>query len=79
MTNSTGAPATGGHGYLDAASAEPLHPAARQALLAALDTGFADPLRLHGRGRDARLLLDNARAVVASCLGVRDDEVSFTS
>ena len=79
MTNSTGAPATGGHGYLDAASAEPLHPAAREALLAALDTGFADPLRLHGRGRDARLLLDNARAVVASCLGVRDDEVSFTS
>ncbi len=65
--------------YLDAASSEPLHPAAREALLAALDAGFADPLRLHRRGRDARMLLDNARAVVAACLGVRDDEVTFTS
>ncbi|HET6697528.1 MAG TPA: aminotransferase class V-fold PLP-dependent enzyme [Nocardioidaceae bacterium] len=66
-------------GYLDSASAEPLHPAAREAFLAALDAGFADPLRLHGPGRDARLLLDNARAVVAACLGVRADEVTFTS
>ncbi len=87
MTNSAGDPLGGAAGapaaavpvYLDGASAEPLHPAARSTLLAALDTGFADPLRLHGRGRDARLLLDNARSVVASCLGVRPDEVSFTS
>ena len=66
-------------GYLDAGSAEPLHPAARETLLAALDAGFADPLRLHGPGRNARMLLDNARAVVASVLGVRPDEVSFTA
>jgi cysteine desulfurase len=63
---------------LDAASSEPLHPAAREALLAALDQGYADPRRLHRAGRSARLLLDNARAVVAECLGVRADEVSFT-
>ncbi len=65
--------------YLDASSAEPLHPAARASLQAALDRGYADPRRLHGPGRDARLLLDNARAVVAECLGVRADEVTFTS
>lgn len=65
--------------YLDAASAEPLHPAAREVLLAALERGYADPRRLHGPGRDARLLLDNARSVVAEALGVRRDEVSFTS
>ncbi|MBD8869123.1 cysteine desulfurase family protein [Nocardioides donggukensis] len=64
--------------YLDAASAEPLHPAARSALLAALDTGYADPRRLHGPARSARLLLDNAREVVATALGVRPDEVTFT-
>ena len=66
-------------GYLDAASSEPLHPAARETLLAALDRGYADPRRLHGPGRDARLLLDNARAVVAECLAVRPDEVTFTA
>jgi len=65
--------------YLDSASSEPLHPAARETLLAALDRGYADPRRLHGPGRDARLLLDNARAVVAECLAVRPDEVVFTS
>jgi cysteine desulfurase len=63
---------------LDAASSEPLHPAAREVLLAALDRGYADPRRLHGAARDARLLLENARAVAAEALGVRPDEVSFT-
>ena len=62
----------------DAASSERLHPAAREAFLAALDQGYADPRRLHGAARSARLLLDNAREVVAACLDVRPDEVSFT-
>jgi len=74
VTNSPGQPP----GYLDSASSEPLHPAARDVLLAALDKGFADPLALHGSGRNARLLLDNARSVMAQCLGVREDEVTFT-
>jgi cysteine desulfurase len=65
--------------YLDTASSEPLHPAAREALLAALDRGYADPRRLHGSARDARLILDNAREAVAEALGVRRDEVSFTA
>ena len=75
-------PAAGDRGAyhdLDAASAEPLHPAAREVLLSALDRGYADPRRLHRSGRSARLLLDNAREVVAEALGVRPDEVSFTS
>lgn len=79
MTNAAGPAAVPQPAYLDTASAEPLHPAAREVLLAALDRGYADPRRLHGAARDARLLLDNARAVVADCLGVRPDEVSFTS
>ena len=66
-------------GYLDAASSEPLHPAARETLLAALDRGWADPRRLHGEARNARLLLDNAREAVAAALGVRRDEVTFAS
>lgn len=64
--------------YLDSASSEPLHPAARAVLDQALDRGYADPRRLHGPARDARLLLDNAREVTAEALGVRPDEVTFT-
>lgn len=66
-------------GYLDSASSEPLHPAAREAMLAALERGFADPRRLHSPARDARLILDNAREAVAEALAVRRDEVSFTA
>ena len=66
-------------GYLDAASTEPLHPAAREVLLAALDDGWADPARLYGSARRARVLLDNAREVVAALVGARTDEVSFTT
>ncbi|NEA36694.1 aminotransferase class V-fold PLP-dependent enzyme [Streptomyces sp. SID13031] len=65
--------------YLDAATAEPLHPAAREVLLSALDSGWADPARLHHEGRTARLLLDNARAVLAEGLGVRVDELFFST
>jgi cysteine desulfurase len=64
--------------YLDTASSEPLHPAARAVLDQALERGYADPRRLHGRARDARILLDNAREVTAEALGVRPDEVTFT-
>lgn len=63
--------------YLDTASTTPLHPAARAVLLAAHDEGWADPARLYGAGRRARLLLDDARARVAAALGVRPDEVTF--
>ncbi|MEH1057809.1 aminotransferase class V-fold PLP-dependent enzyme [Micromonospora sp. CPCC 206171] len=64
--------------YLDAATAAPLHPVARQALLAALDDGWADPARLYTQARRARQLLDAAREATAATLGVRADELSFT-
>ena len=78
MTNASAEPGPDARSELDSASSESLHPAAREALLAALDQGYADPRRLHRAGRTARLLLDNARAEVAECLDVRPDEVSFT-
>ena len=64
--------------YLDAAAAEPLHPVARQALLAALDDGWADPGKLYTQARRARQLLDAARASVADAVGVRTEHVIFT-
>ncbi|MEU6356667.1 aminotransferase class V-fold PLP-dependent enzyme [Streptomyces sp. NPDC047072] len=65
--------------YFDAASGAPLHPIARQALLAALDEGWADPSRLYREGRRARLLLDAAREAAAEAVGCRVDELTFTS
>ncbi|MCX4633912.1 cysteine desulfurase/sulfurtransferase TusA family protein [Streptomyces platensis] len=64
--------------YFDAASAAPLHPVAREALLASLDEGWADPARLYREGRRARLLLNAAREAAAEAVGCRPDEVVFT-
>ena len=64
--------------YLDAASATPLLPAARDAMVAALDA-FGDPLNIHRPGREARRLIDEARVVVAEAIGAQPDEVVFTS
>ena len=66
-------------GYLDAATTEPLHPVAREALMAALDAGWADPGRLYRDARKARMLLDAARESVAATLGARPDEVALTA
>jgi cysteine desulfurase len=66
-------------GYLDAASGAPWHPAARAAWQAALEDGWADPARIYGAGRRARLLLDAAREATAEVLGARADELSFAA
>jgi cysteine desulfurase len=62
-------------GLLDAARG-PLHPVAAETLTAALETGWADPTRLHPPGRRARALLDTAREVLAEAMGVRPQELS---
>lgn len=62
---------------LDAASG-PLHPAARDLLVAALERGWADPGRRYAEAAAARRMLDQARATLAEGLGVRPEEVSFT-
>jgi len=64
--------------YLDAASATPLRPEARQAVIAALEVA-GDPLMIHAPGRAARSLLDDARVAVARTIGAQADELVFTS
>jgi len=64
--------------YLDAGGRAPVHPVAREAFLAALDDGWADPRRVHTEGRRARLLLDAARETFAEALGARTAEVHLT-
>jgi len=64
-------------GYFDAAAAAPLHPAAREALIASLTDGWADPEKLYTQARRARQLLDAARGATAEVVGVRPDEVFF--
>ena len=64
--------------FWDMTSRAPLGAAAREALLAALDAGWADPTRLYSEARQSQLLLDAAKESIATSLGVRADEIRFT-
>jgi len=64
--------------YLDANASEPLRPAARAALLAALDV-VGNPASVHAAGRAAHRLLEDARERLAACFGARPADVVFTS
>jgi cysteine desulfurase len=64
--------------FLDSSSGEPMLPDAQQAWLAGQQAGWADPARLHRRGRLAAQALAEARTVVAAAVGARADEVVFT-
>src|SRR5580658_8299847 len=64
--------------YLDANATEPLRPAARAAVLAALGlTG--NPSSVHGAGRMARRVVEDARAALAARFGGRAQDLVFCS
>lgn len=64
--------------YLDWNATTPLRPEARAALMAALDI-CGNPSSVHGEGRRARKVLQDARAAVAAAVGAKPDAVTFTS
>ncbi len=64
--------------YLDANATEPLRPAARDAVLAALEV-TGNPSSVHAAGRAARRLLEDARELLAARFGGRAADLVFTS
>ena len=64
--------------YLDANATEPLRPEARTAMLAALDV-TGNPSSVHGAGRAARRILEDAREALADRFGVLAQNLVFTS
>ena len=65
--------------YLDHAATTPMRPAALEAMVEVLGTVHANPAGAHRAAREARRLVDESRDRVAEVLGVRSDEVVFTS
>src|ERR1700687_5446445 len=64
--------------YLDWNATAPLRPAARAAMLAALDQ-VGNPSSVHAEGRAARHLVEAAREQVAALVGAGTGHVVFTS
>lgn len=63
--------------YLDWNATTPLRPAAREAMIAAL-TAVGNPSSIHGFGRKARRLVEDARDRVAALAGVTAAQITFT-
>ena len=64
--------------YLDWAATTPMRPQAVEAMLPFLTERFGNPSGSHAVSREARKALDEAREVVAACLGARPGEMVFT-
>lgn len=64
--------------YLDANATEPLRPAARAAVLAALEV-TGNPASVHGAGRAARWAIEAARMSLAARFGGQPEDLVFTS
>jgi cysteine desulfurase len=65
--------------YLDHAATTPLAPEVLEAILPYLKTHFGNPSSVHSFGRETRDALENARRQVAAALGVKAEEIVFTS
>ena len=65
--------------YLDHNATTPLCAEARQAMLPLLEGSLGNPSGIHGPGRRARAVIDEARDSIASALGAKSHEIIFTS
>lgn len=65
--------------YADYNATAPLRPEAREALLAALDLGVANPSSVHKAGRVARAMVEKARGQIGAAIGSRAEDIVFTS
>ncbi|WP_406871526.1 cysteine desulfurase family protein [Aminobacter sp. P9b] len=68
----------GPRAYLDHNASAPLLPAARAAVVAALDVA-ANPSSVHSEGRAARKIVEDARRDVAALVGAKAEHIVFTS
>ena len=64
--------------YLDWNATTPLRPEARQAMAAAWEVA-GNPSSVHAEGRQARRLIEDARAAISAAVGARPQDVVFTS
>ncbi|OHX54289.1 cysteine desulfurase NifS, partial [Planococcus salinarum] len=65
--------------YLDHAATSPVHPEVVELFSKRLAEVYGNPSSIHGAGREARKVLDEARSVLAKSIHADDPEIIFTS
>src|SRR5687767_6546523 len=64
--------------YLDHAATTPVLPEVKEAMLGALEHDFGNPSSVHGFGRKAKEIVEDARDRVAAAVGASPAEIVFT-
>jgi cysteine desulfurase len=65
--------------YLDHAATTPMHPNVVEKMMEAMTNTFGNPSSIHSFGREARHIIDTARADLARSIGAKENEIIFTS
>ncbi|UII54986.1 cysteine desulfurase [Cytobacillus spongiae] len=65
--------------YVDHAATSPMHPKVIDRMTSVMTDIFGNPSSIHYFGRQARQIIDEARAVLASSIGAKENEIIFTS
>ncbi len=65
--------------YADNAATTPVSPEVLAAMMPCFGTSFGNPSSLHEKGREAKVMLDDARSRIAKVLGCDASEIYFTS
>lgn len=64
--------------YMDHGATTPVHPEVIEAMTSCMRDHFGNPSSVHGFGRGAKKLLEEARTNVADLIGSRPEEIIFT-
>ena len=65
--------------YLDHAATSPVHPQVIKKMMETMEQTYGNPSSIHATGREARKQLDNARQLLASSIGAKDQDIILTS
>ncbi len=65
--------------YLDHAATSPMHPEVIEVMTKAMSEVYGNPSSIHTVGRSARKVLDDARQILATAIGAKDNEIIVTS
>ena len=65
--------------YVDHAATTPMHPDVIEKMTQNNDEYFGNPSSIHSYGREARKIIDEARAGIAQSIGAKESEIIFTS
>jgi len=65
--------------YFDNAASTPLTTEVIEEMCSVMKENFGNPSSIHAFGREARVIVENARDTIAKCLGAMPSEIFFTS